>query len=251
MTTTDLTGTTAIVTGASRGFGRGIAGSLAGAGAHVVGVARGEADLLAVHDQLGGSFTPVVADAADPELAGKLLAEHHPTFVVLNAGTTPPPAPVQDQTWETFSTTWDVDVQHVFHFVRAALRSPLDPGSVVVSFSSGAALRGSPLSGGYAGSKAAIRFLSAYAAGQSDQLDLGIRFVAALPQLTPATELGATYVDAYADLAGLTREQYLAGFDDLLTPTHVGDAILDLVSDDTRTALAYLMTPGGAAPVDG
>jgi hypothetical protein len=51
----------------------------------------------------------------------------------------------------------------VFHWTREALLVPLDPGSVVVAFSSGAALQGSPLSGGYAGAKATIRFVSAYA----------------------------------------------------------------------------------------
>ena len=40
MTTQQLSGTTAIVTGASRGFGRGVVTALTQAGAHVVGVAR-------------------------------------------------------------------------------------------------------------------------------------------------------------------------------------------------------------------
>ena len=40
-----LAGTTAIVTGASRGFGRAIATALSAAGAHVIGVARSSAHL--------------------------------------------------------------------------------------------------------------------------------------------------------------------------------------------------------------
>jgi len=43
--------------------------------------------------------------------------------------------------------------------------------------SMGAALFGSPLSGGYAGTKATIRFLTAYAAEESQRAGLGIRFV--------------------------------------------------------------------------
>src|SRR5216684_4262789 len=54
----ELSGTTALVTGASRGFGRAIAIDLAKHGAHVVGVARDRARLEELHAQLGGTFTP-------------------------------------------------------------------------------------------------------------------------------------------------------------------------------------------------
>ena len=58
MTARELSGTTAIVTGASKGFGRATAIALAGRGAHVVGVAR-SADLLdELRDQLGDSIHP-------------------------------------------------------------------------------------------------------------------------------------------------------------------------------------------------
>lgn len=62
-------GSTAIVTGAGRGFGRAIATALATAGAEVVGVARTRSQLEEVRAQLGVTFTPVVADAADPATA--------------------------------------------------------------------------------------------------------------------------------------------------------------------------------------
>lgn len=61
-----LVGTTAIVTGASRGFGRAVATALSAAGSRVVGVARTRSGLEAVHDEIGAGFTAVVADAADP-----------------------------------------------------------------------------------------------------------------------------------------------------------------------------------------
>jgi NAD(P)-dependent dehydrogenase (short-subunit alcohol dehydrogenase family) len=44
MPSTDIADTTAVVTGASRGFGRGIATALSRAGAQVVGVARDHYD---------------------------------------------------------------------------------------------------------------------------------------------------------------------------------------------------------------
>jgi NAD(P)-dependent dehydrogenase (short-subunit alcohol dehydrogenase family) len=143
-----LAGTTAIVTGVSRGFGRAIATTLAGAGAHVVGVARGGARLDELRDELGDTFSPVTADAADPAVAGRLIDEHRPHTLVLCAGASPTMSPLPEQTWESFSQTWNVDVAQAFHWSRHALRRPLEPGSSVIAISSGAALNGSPLSGG-------------------------------------------------------------------------------------------------------
>ena len=87
---------------------------------------------------------------------------------------------------------------------------PLDPGSTVVTMSSGAAVAGSPLSGGYAGAKAAIRFITSYAADESERAGLGIRFISLLPRLTPATDLGATAVAAYARRDSVDVDEYLA-----------------------------------------
>ena len=197
-----IAGATALVTGASRGFGRGIATALSQQGAQVVGVARDRGPLDELRAELGGSFTAVSADAADSDVAGKLIDAYRPAILVLNAGATPLPRPIQHHTWQTFSRNWEVDVQHAFHWTREALLAPLEPGSIVITLSSGAALRGSPLSGGYAGAKAAIRWLTAYAAEESGREGLGIRFVSLLPQLTPATALGGMYVAAYTARQG-------------------------------------------------
>ena len=59
----DLTGTTALVTGASRGFGRAIATALSEAGAKVAGVARDRGALEELRAELGDAFTAVPADA--------------------------------------------------------------------------------------------------------------------------------------------------------------------------------------------
>jgi NAD(P)-dependent dehydrogenase (short-subunit alcohol dehydrogenase family) len=243
----ELSGTTALVTGASRGFGRGIATALSKAGAHVVGVARDRAQLEELRAQLGGSFTPVAADAADPVVAGQLTDEYHPRTLVLNAGATPLPRAVQHHTWQTFSRNWDVDVQHVFHWTREALLAPLEPGSVVITLSSGAALRGSPLSGGYAGAKAAIRWLTSYAAEESQRAALGIRFVSVLPQLTPATALGAVFAAAYAARSGADGATSAGG--PALTPQQAGQAITDLVTGPDPEQDAYLLTAAGLRPL--
>jgi NADP-dependent 3-hydroxy acid dehydrogenase YdfG len=144
-----------------------------------------------VRAQLGNTFTPVVADAADPVVAGQLIDAYQPRTLVLNAGASPLARPIHQHTWETFSRNWHVDVQQVFNWTREALLHPLAPGSAVIAFSSGAAVKGSPLSGGYAGAKAAVRFVSSYAAEESERDALGIKFAAVLPQLTPETDLGA------------------------------------------------------------
>jgi NAD(P)-dependent dehydrogenase (short-subunit alcohol dehydrogenase family) len=235
---------TALVTGASRGFGRGIATALTRSGAQVVGVARDRGALDDLAAELGGSFTPVSADAADPVVAGQLIDACRPGVLVLNAGATPLPRPIQYHTWQTFSRNWEVDVQHVFGWTREALLAPLAPGSTVITLSSAAALRGSPLSGGYAGAKAAIRWLTAYAAGESARDKLGIRFVSLLPQLTPATDLGALYVAAYA-----ARQAGGPPGGPPLTPEQAGQAVAGLAADPGYHENAYLLTTAGLRPL--
>ncbi len=248
MSAQELSGTTALVTGASRGFGRGIAEALSAAGAQVVGVARDRARLDELRAQLGSSFTPVVADAADPVVAGQLLDRFAPRTLVLNAGAAPLTRPLHLHTWQTFSRNWDVDVQQVFNWAREALLRPLDPGSTVVALSSGAALRGSPMSGGYAGAKATIRFIAAYAAAESERAGLGIRFLSVLPQLTPATDLGAAGVAAYAARQGVEVSDYLESLGPPLTPDAAGLAVADLVRDPAHDQDAYLLTASGLTP---
>ena len=110
MTTIHPPHRTAVVTGASRGFGRAIAVRLASTGAHVVGVGRDEEALHELGRQLGDCFTPVTADVTDDEMTARLIDEHQPNLLVLNAGATPHPATIQDQTWATFSENWNISL---------------------------------------------------------------------------------------------------------------------------------------------
>lgn len=246
--TNGLDGTTAIVTGAGRGFGRAIAAALAAAGAHVVGVARTGAPLDELAGELGDSFTPVVADAADGATASGLMEEYQPRTLVLCAGAAPRMASLQDQTWESFSQNWNVDVAQAFHWTRCALRLPLRPGSRVIAISSGAAVNGSPLSGGYAGAKATVRFISDYAAAESQRAGLGIGFVSVLPRLTPATDLGAAAVAAYAEREGVDAETFAQSMQSqgpALSSDHVGKAVLELATGNTGVDGAYLLASSG------
>ena len=250
MSTRELSATTAIVTGAGQGFGRAIATALSHAGAHVVGVGRDRARLDEVHALLGEAFTPVVGDVADPVVAGQLIDAYRPATLVLNAGANPLARPIHQHTWQTFSRNWEVDVAQAFHWTREALLRPLAPGSVVIAVSSGAAVAGSPLSGGYAGAKAAVRFVSSYAAEESERGGLGIRFTAVLPRLTPATQLGAAAVAAYAARQGVDVATAVERSGPVLTPEQVGKSIVDLVTDRALDRPAYLLTAAGltAAP---
>jgi NAD(P)-dependent dehydrogenase (short-subunit alcohol dehydrogenase family) len=244
-----LAGTTALVTGASRGFGRAITTALSAAGAHVVGVARSSAQLDELRDELGDTFTPVAADAADPAVAGRLIDEHEPHTLMLCAGASPTMSPLHEQTWESFSQTWNVDVAQAFHWSRHALRHPLAPGSLVIAMSSGAALNGSPLSGGYAGAKAAVKFIADYAATESERAGLGISFLSVLPRLTPATELGAKAVAAYAGRQGVDVDTFVQAGGPALTAEQVGRSILEIANGQHRDHGAYLLTAAGLSPL--
>jgi NAD(P)-dependent dehydrogenase (short-subunit alcohol dehydrogenase family) len=245
----DLAGSTSIVTGAGRGFGRGIAAALAAAGARVVGVARGGAQLDTLRGELP-DFTAVTADAADPATAGRLIDEYQPRTVVLCAGAAPQMSPLQEQTWESFSQNWNVDVAQAFHWIRHALRRPLAPGSTVIVVSSGAAINGSPLSGGYAGAKATVRFITGYAAIESERAGLGIDFISVLPMLTPATELGAKAVAAYAERQGVDVDTFVQSLRPALTAEQVGKSVLDIAIGQQRGHRAYTLTAVGLSPLE-
>jgi short chain dehydrogenase len=119
-TKSDLTGTTTIVVGASRGLGRGIATAFAEAGAPVVAVSRSAAVFPDPADG-AGAIQPEIADATDATVAGSTLERHYPQAVVVVAGASPHLSPLQEQTWETFSVNWHTDVQIAFHL---AARGP-------------------------------------------------------------------------------------------------------------------------------
>jgi NAD(P)-dependent dehydrogenase (short-subunit alcohol dehydrogenase family) len=194
----------ALVIGAGGGVGRATASALAATGAHV---------LAAGHER----------DATDPAQVAALLAEADPDLVVVAAGTRPQMASIEEQTWESFSRPWKVDVRIAFEVGRAALARPLHPNSTVVIVSSGAALNpnGSPLSGGYAGAKRMQMFLAGYLQSASDARQLGIRFVALAPRaFLVGTPIGEAAAAAYGASTGP------------LDPAGVAAAIVSIAAGD-------------------
>ena len=89
--TPQLSGRTAVVTGASRGIGAAIASALAGQGVRVVMIARNEARLNEAARRLKGSI-PVSCDVSDPKSVEKAAARINaqlgtaPDILVNNAG---------------------------------------------------------------------------------------------------------------------------------------------------------------------
>jgi NAD(P)-dependent dehydrogenase (short-subunit alcohol dehydrogenase family) len=241
----DLSGRTILVVGASRGLGRGVALAFAEAGAAVVAVAR-TGPALAELAATSANIRAEVADAADATVAGSLLDRYAPGAVILVAGATPVIRPLQQQTWETFSVNWHTDVRIAFHWLRRALLQPLRPDSRVVVVSSGAAVAGSPLSGGYAGAKATQRFITGYAQDEAERAGSGIRFTAVLPRITPLTDLGRPAVRAYAARNGQSEDEYVQQLGEPLTPEVAGAAVVELVRADAATvAPGYLLTGSG------
>jgi NAD(P)-dependent dehydrogenase (short-subunit alcohol dehydrogenase family) len=224
----------ALVTGGSRGIGRGIVETLAAQGVHVWVIARDAERLETLKREVPG-VDIIAADVADPAVAADALREICPDILVLNAGAMPTMMPAHQMTWEQFSLVWDTDVKSTFEFGKQALTMPLKPGSTVIIMSSGAAISGSPLSGGYAGAKRTQWFMAQYFQGEAKALNRDIRFVALIPrQIVGSTELGHAAATTYGARQGLTKQQFLDRQGPTpLTPEGVGQGVVSLLTDDT------------------
>src|SRR6195952_380231 len=228
-----------VVTGGSRGRGLGLVEALVSHGAKVTVVARGAAALESVRDRLGGAT--ICADVMDAAAAHRVLSETRPNILVLNAGAKPPMGRLDKLTWNDFSTTWETDVKAAFHWLQAALNMPLERGSRVLVGSSGAALNGSPLSGGYAGAKRMLWLMAKYANGVSEQKKLGIRFQAIVPlQMVRGTGVGDHGAENYSRAAGIGPEEFLARFGAPMPPRDFGEKIIAVLDDPQYAdALAF------------
>ena len=219
-----------LVTGGSNGLGLGVVEALAGHGAKIMVVARDTQRLAEVESQLG--VTGAAGDVTDRALAASLLREFRPSVLVLNAGGKPPMGPLHEQSWEGFSAPWNTDVKAGFYWIQEALRLPLNRGSRVLIASSGAAIAGSPMSGGYAGAKRMLWLMANYANVVSAELDLGIRFQTLVPQqMTAAGSVGRAGAEYYSRRKGVTPEQFLAGFGKPLSAQNYGDYIVRILTE--------------------
>jgi NAD(P)-dependent dehydrogenase (short-subunit alcohol dehydrogenase family) len=219
-----------IVTGGSRGLGLGLVEALVAHGARVTVVARGVEALKAVSARLG--VATISADVTDKAAAHRILDEVRPDVLVLNAGATPRMGRLDQLSWEDFSVVWETDVKAGLYWVQAALNLPLKPGSRILVGSSGAAVTGSQMSGGYGGSKRMLWFMAKYANGVSQEKDLGLRFQAIVPrQMILGTGIGDAAANAYAGSMGITPEQFVARFGAPMPPRAFGDSVVSVLED--------------------
>lgn len=239
----DLTGKTALVTGAARGIGFGIAEMLAAAGAHVV---INDIDATAAHDaaaRLRGSAFAAPGDVTDADQANTIIAtaarDGGIDILVNNAGVSEPPGALEDQQLADWRHVIDVNLQSAYVMSRAALSALKASRGAIVNIASIAGLTGFPASNAYGVSKAALIMLTQTLAGELARY--GIRVNAVAPGLTDAPMLASITKGGRA-LPTLLSRVPLAR---LGAPHDIGKAVAFLSSD----AASYIT--GVVLPVDG
>jgi len=247
----DLKGKTAVVTGGSRGFGRGIVKALAAQGMRVVAVARDRDRLDALCREVEGDVVAVSADVTDPMAAAQIIERERPHVLVLNAGAQGLQRPTRFHTWETFSIQFQVDFKSAFIWAREALILPLDKGSTIVLGSSGAALRPFSVNAGYAAAKGAIWTFARSLAQEAGEL--GLRVHCLLPLMSPETEMGRAGLQDFARRMGVTEEQIVdsKGMKPFLTPAFLGQSLVSILTDaDKASTVGFRITGTEVIPLE-
>jgi NAD(P)-dependent dehydrogenase (short-subunit alcohol dehydrogenase family) len=224
----DLKDKKIVVTGGSRGLGLGVTEALVAQGAKVTVVARGAAALAELRHRLG--VETVAADITEPATASRILGEVRPDVLILNAGATPGMATLDEISWADFSGPWETDVKAGLFWLQAALKPPMAADGRVLVVSSGAAVDGSPMSGGYAGAKRMLWLMANYANAVAQQKGLGVRFQTVIPrQMILAGGVGAAGAEAYSKAHGITPEQFVARFGAPMPPRDFGDKLVSIL----------------------
>jgi NAD(P)-dependent dehydrogenase (short-subunit alcohol dehydrogenase family) len=183
----DLTGKKALVTGASRGIGRGIAVAYAAAGADVALLAR-NADLLAeVAEEIEGLGRRAViaaADVLDAESTRAATSEAIEALggldiLVNNAGGNSFSIPVAQMRMSGWDKTLRLNLDSIVHITQESLPALGEGGGSIINISSVAGLRGAPTMAHYGAAKAALISLTQSLAVETAWM--GVRVNALVP----------------------------------------------------------------------
>src|SRR6266566_7161140 len=232
---TNLSGKTALVTGASRGIGRASALALATAGAQVlVHYSRGASEAEAVVAEIrkaGGRADAVGADLAAPDGAHKLAKQVRKIvgdrldILVANAGVSKA-ATIEDTSVEDFDHLFAVNVRAPFFLVQQLLPI-LGKGSSIVLLSSLGAHASVGTLPAYAATKGAIDTLVKHFAAALGER--GVRVNAVAPGVVETDMSSFTKTEAGRDyVLGLQTLKRLA------QPEDIAPVVAFLASDQAR-----------------
>lgn len=227
-----LDGKLAVVTGAGKGIGRGIALCLAAAGANVVISSRTRADL----DSLAGEITAlgqkaycVAADVTQPEqleaIAAEAVGAGGIDIWVNNAGGLPDATPryLTRTPLEKWDEQMNLNLRAVFAACQVAAGA-MEKG-VIINISSRAAMGASLKNGPYAASKAAVNNLTQTF---SQELAPNIRVNAVAPGPIPTENFNAS--TSFPDDQPLEKLLRVP-LGRMGTPDDIGHAVVFMASD--------------------
>ncbi|MGI5424433.1 SDR family oxidoreductase [Streptomyces sp. CA-179760] len=163
MTSVEISGKVALVTGGSRGIGYGVAEALVARGDRVCVTGRNEDSLKEAVEQLGADRAIYVAGKAHDEAHQAVAVERtmeafgRVDFLVNNAGTNPVFGPIADLDLNVARKVFETNVVSALGFAQKTWHAwQKDNGGAIVNIASVAGLSPSPFIGAYGISKAAM-----------------------------------------------------------------------------------------------
>lgn len=263
MTTYDLTGRTALVTGGAQGLGAGMAEALARAGASVaigdIQEDTGKATVDALKET-GATATFVPLDVTDDDswesAVSRTVDELGGLDIVVNNAGIEITGLLADIDPVDVRRMLEVNVLGVALGIKHAFRAMRPGGAAgnggnVINIASVAATIAFPAIAGYSATKSAVDRLTRVAAMESGKLGYGVRVNCVYPGLVP-TEMGARLAQDVAALGLFESAEAAVGGVVELTPlgrlgdvSDMADVVVFLASDAAR------FITGAGVPVDG